>query len=115
MPIKQAEADRSSEEISKPRTLPGSTATCYSMPMAEAESGNLTIVEEAGGFRHHLDGVPIHAGEVLEFFNDERNSWIPARFELVFGLRGRQAVMHVPDGSYLPVGNSIRLRWPVPR
>jgi hypothetical protein len=80
--------------------------------MAEAKSGSLTIVEEAGGFRHHLDGVPIHAGEVLECFDNERNSWIPVRFELVFGQRGRKAVVYVSDGACLSVGETIRLRWP---
>lgn len=75
----------------------------------------MTAIEEAGGFRHHLDGVPIHAGELLECYDADQNTWPSVRFELLFGQRGREAIIVFPDGRTLPIEDRTPLRWPTAR
>lgn len=72
---------------------------CYLVPMAESEPGQLTITEERGGFRHYLDGLPIHAGDLLEFFDPVKAEWLAARFELVAGQRGKIGYLCLPGGN----------------
>ena len=83
--------------------------------MTNPKSGALTLVEELGGYRHYLDGEPIHAGDVLEFFDGNRLTWTMARFELIIGQRGRRAVLCTSDGSSITVDETTRLRWPKER
>ena len=80
--------------------------------MTSRVPGNLTITEELGGYRHYLDGQPIHAGDVLEYFDGNRQAWVTARFELIFGERGRLAVLCFNDGSSIAAEETMRLRWP---
>lgn len=96
----------------KPQRLLALVRSCYPMLMGNSYSQKLTILEELGGYRHHLDGQPIHAGDVLEYFDENRLAWVPTRFELIFGTRGRQAVLCLPDDSCLALTDTIRLRWP---
>lgn len=74
-------------------------------------AGQLKIAEESGGVRHYLDDQPIHAGDVLEYFDMARDTWIPARFELAAGQRGRNAYLCLPGGQCLAVTETVRLRW----
>jgi hypothetical protein len=80
------------------------------MPTTYAEN-RLTLVAEIGGWRHHLDGQPIHAGDVLEYFDPTGRAWVSARFELIPGERGRKAVLDLPNDRTVPVGSTTRLRW----
>lgn len=82
------------------------------VPMPLTDRGQLTLIEEAGGFRHYLDGVPIHAGTVLECYDPEQRRWLPVRFETVFGQRGRNAIVCRADGTSMPVSDNLSLRWP---
>jgi hypothetical protein len=45
-----------------------------------APAGKLTPVREEGGFRHYLNGEPVHAGDTLELQLADR-SWLRGRFE----------------------------------
>ena len=85
------------------------------MRMTDVRDSHLKIVAELGGLRHILDGQPIHAGDVLEFYDGDRMTWTLARFELLVGERGRRAVLCTADGSSLAVDETIRLRWPTRR
>ncbi len=80
-------------------------------PMREPTATHLTLVVEAGGYRHYLAGQPIHAGEVLEYFDPAHGIWINARFEFIPGHRGRKAVLCLSEDRTVPVGSTTRLRW----
>jgi hypothetical protein len=82
------------------------------MNLKECSSGTPVLIEEAGGWRRYLDGEPIHAGDVLEYYDAGQGSWVAARFETVPGTRGRAAVLALPDNSYVSFATIIRLRWP---
>ena len=69
------------------------------------------LVEGADGFRRYLDEEPIHAGDVLEFFDVRKSSWLKARYESVPGTRGRAAVLCFPDDTSIPIAETTRLRW----
>jgi hypothetical protein len=69
------------------------------------------LMEEAGGWLRYLDGEPIHAGDVLEYFDAGQGSWLAARFETVPGTRGRAAVLALPDNTSVAVAATTRLRW----
>lgn len=61
--------------------------------------------------RRYLDGEPIHAGDVLEFFDLRQSCWRSARYETVPGTQGRAAVLSFPDNTSLSVAATTRLRW----
>lgn len=72
---------------------------------------NLTLVAEAGGLRHFLEGQPIHAGDVLEYYDPECTAWVSARFEVMPGQRGRGAFLCSSEARCVPVERAIRRRW----
>ena len=45
--------------------------------MRQDRGGHLEVIEERGGFRHHLDGEPIHAGELLDYFAGWQRVGVP--------------------------------------
>lgn len=79
--------------------------------MRDAAPTNLKIVAELGGYRHCLDGQPIHAGDMLDYFDSATGTWTSARFELIPGHRGRKAVLCVGESRTVPVDATTRLRW----
>lgn len=79
--------------------------------MITATPTSLTLVAEVGGYRHYLDRQPIHAGEVLDYFDPAQSTWVSARFELIPGHRGRKAVLCIADGQSVPVDSATQLRW----
>jgi hypothetical protein len=83
--------------------------------MRESTPTNLTRVAEAGGYRHYLDSQPIHAGDVLDYFDMAAGVWTSARFELIPGHRGRKAVLFLAEDYTVPVDVTTRLRWTATR
>lgn len=76
---------------------------------------NLTLVAEAGGFRYYLERQPIHAGDVLDYFDPAGGAWVSARFEAIPGHRGRKAVLCLAQNRSVPVDSTTHLRWNLKR
>lgn len=79
--------------------------------MRSATRTHPTLIAELGGWRHYLDGHPIHAGDVLEYFDPTCRTWVSARFELIPGERGRKAILCLSNDRTASVGSTTRLRW----
>ena len=50
------------------------------MPAQLTPAGKLTPVREEGGVRFHLNGEPVHAGDVLDLLMAD-DTWMRGRFE----------------------------------
>ncbi len=82
------------------------------MDIKEPPNETPILVEEPDGWRRYLAGEPIHAGDVLEYFDAGKCCWLTARFESVPGSRGRAAVLILPNDTCISLVGTIRLRWP---
>jgi hypothetical protein len=74
-------------------------------------TGKLRLIDEGiDGFRHYLDGEPVHCGEVLEIQLDS-GAWAVGRYEWNFRAGGEPVLFTSADeGMVLTEGHV--LRWP---
>ena len=74
----------------------------------------LDIRVETGGFRHYLDGEPVHAGTGLELRGLD-GSWVAGRYEWS-GLAGALPRFYVNVAGHeatITLTLDLELRWPV--
>lgn len=72
--------------------------------------GKLELKNEGvDGFRHYLDGEPVHCGELLEVLADD-GSWVRGRYEWNFRAGGDPCLCIDDDGIFLKERHL--LRWP---
>ena len=70
----------------------------------------LELRREPGGFRHYLDGQPIHAGDLLEMQTDD-GSWVLIRYEWN-QKQNKSASLVLNDDFTIELTASTHLRWP---
>ncbi|MBK8002316.1 MAG: hypothetical protein IPK15_27405 [Verrucomicrobia bacterium] len=72
---------------------------------------NLILREEPGGYRHYLDGRPVHCGAQLELHvGGPDGAWLPVRYEADLGDCPR-VTLHACGGIIEP-GRDATFRWP---
>lgn len=65
--------------------------------------------EGPDGYRHYLDGSPVHAGDTLELWKD--GQWILGRYEWTY--RSEEApAFYISDDNGVFLTPDAALRWP---
>lgn len=64
--------------------------------------------EGAGGLRHFVDGVPVHAGSGIHV--KWGNGWIPGRYEYSFDGKSKISVHCNDDVFFISEGHVVRIR-----
>lgn len=80
--------------------------------METAQGFHLELrLEDASGYRHYLDGRPVHAGTIVEILTDD--GWVTGRYEWNFAIDSEPFVVTNSEHNraFLLDANSL-LRWP---
>ncbi len=78
--------------------------------MSEERKHHLELRFEEAGYRHYLQGQPVHAGDLVELFT-EKTGWISGRYEWSYQPEELPSVFYDEEKGFV-VQAGDQLRWP---
>jgi len=73
----------------------------------------LSLLRESSGWRHFVEGKPVHCGSCLQWSPDRGITWINVRYEAGGGSGEKiWPVLYAPDGSRISPAVESLFQWP---